>query len=130
MVPVIIAACVIALGVSLALIVKLPASGENLAILIVLSAEVIDGQMMLVLGMRGFGEVYEKSKQALRTYNLNMSGVRCHKDRRWTRKFLKSCGAIKMKFGGNNFVDRLTPLNCISHSLQLSVQILLLTTNK
>lgn len=31
-----------------------------------------------------------------------------------------------MKFGGNNFVDELTPLNCLSHALQITVQILLL----
>lgn len=129
MVPALLAGTVIALGLALALVVKIPSTAENFPVLIVLGTVVIDCKLLLLCALYGFAEVFEKSKHISYAIRLNILGVRSRKERRWAQQFLRSCGAIKMKFGGNNFVDRLTPLNCISHAVQISTQILLLGRN-
>lgn len=47
------------------------------------------------------------------------------RENKWWTNFLKSCAPIKVKFGENNFVEPLTPLNSINFSLGLVVQIFL-----
>lgn len=49
--------------------------------------------------------------------------------RKWTRRFWRSCGPIKIKFGGNNFLEKLTPLRCLDYAINLTVQFLLLSVN-
>lgn len=42
------------------------------------------------------------------------------------KRFYKSCSYVKVKFGSLNFIERLTPLNCMDTSLALTVNLLLI----
>lgn len=117
---------IVALGVTLSLLVRIPGTSENISILIVLAMVLIDGKLMVLFAFHGYAEVYEKSQQISKGMRSNVEALISPIRQKWTRLFLRSCGAIKMKFGGNSYVDRLTPLNCIGHAVQLTVQILLL----
>lgn len=44
----------------------------------------------------------------------------------WRAGFVKSCSPIQVKFGLNNFVEELTPLNAVNYALSLAVNMLLL----
>lgn len=120
------AGAIISVGVSLAVIIRSMSKPQNLSLLILMVLDCVNTAFYLIFGLRGLAEVYHQSCRALQRVRGNVVGACGTVNRKWTRQFLKSCGAIKMKFGGSNFVEMLTPLNCISHAVQLSVQILLL----
>lgn len=46
--------------------------------------------------------------------------------RSWQAKFFRSCSALKVKFGSNNYVEELTPLNALNLSLALVIQLLII----
>lgn len=82
--------------------------------------------LFLLLCLGTLAIVYKESRITLEKIKDYMAEIDCKQERVLTQKFLRSYVAIKMKFGANNFVEDLTPLNCLSHSLQISVQLLLL----
>lgn len=47
--------------------------------------------------------------------------------RSWQKRFFISCSLIQVRFGANNFVEKLTPLNATNAALGLTVQLLLLS---
>lgn len=48
------------------------------------------------------------------------------RERKWEKRFYKSCPSLKVVISGRNFVDTFTTLNCLLCSLNLSVNVLLL----
>lgn len=48
-------------------------------------------------------------------------------NRRLARRYIRSSGLIKAKFGSSNFIDSVTPLNCVDLANALTVQLLLIS---
>lgn len=113
-------------GAGLAVLVQIPASSENLVILLIMAIIWADFILFLLICLGTFATLYKESKATVQKIKLSLAEISDRIERIWARKFLRSCGALKVKFGANNFVEELTPLNCLSYSLQISVQILLL----
>lgn len=128
LVSLVIAGPVITFGVCSALFIRTPSTSENLYFLVVMGIVCVDDVPLLISCLRGLAKVLEESKCPLQQIQSCLLTLPERKKRKWTRRFLKSCGVIKMKFGGNNFAEMLTPLNCVSQATQISVQILLLRT--
>ncbi|CAL8121578.1 unnamed protein product [Orchesella dallaii] len=49
-------------------------------------------------------------------------------EKRWLTKFCRSCTPLRVKLGESNFLEELTPLNCINTAVDLTVNMLLLGT--
>lgn len=128
-VPATIAGAVIVFGVSLAIVVNLISKQGNVYILLLMAIICVETVFYLIFGLRGLAEVYDLSKRSLQIVRIHIITVRGRLRRRGTRQFVKSCWVIRMKFAGNNFVEMLTPLNCIIHATQIAVQIPLLGKN-
>lgn len=126
LVPSMIAGSVIGQGVSLAFLINTPSTSESFPVLIVMAIVCVDTALLLIFCLRGFAEVHVESRGALRNIKSTIMLLHGRMQMKWMRRFLKSCGIIKMKFGSNNFVEMLTPLNCICQAAQVTVQILLL----
>lgn len=129
--PVLIAGTVVGLGVSLPTLITTSSKVGNIPVQILLAVTCADYVLFLMFILRGLAEVLGESNRALQGIVPSLLVIPDRKSRKCTPLFLKSCGQLKMKFGGNSFIEMLSPLNCISHSGQLSVHILLLGgTNK
>lgn len=116
-----------ALGAALPILVVTPLISINLPILVIAFIIVVTATSSLLFCVGGFSEVHQESRLSFENISRRISKLRIRKERKWAERFVKSCGLIKIKFGGNNFVEELTPLNCLSHATQLAVQILLYT---
>lgn len=127
--PTLILGSTVFFAVSLAFLVQTSFSTENLSITILMSLMCVDGAFFILLSMSTLAAVFKESRVASQKITSDLSNITGRMEQRWARKFLKSCGAIKIKLGGNNFVEELTPLNCLSHGVQAAVQILLLWRN-
>lgn len=124
--PTIIAGAIAVLGISTAFLIKTPATPDNIPLFVVMLLSSAETGLFLLFCVGGLAEVYKESSATLQDIKLYLSNFPQGKGRRWLGRFAKSCWVIKMKFGENYFVEELTPLNCISHAIDLSVQILLL----
>lgn len=105
--------------------------GSEKIILLVFITQAVQTFLLIIVAFGGMSLVYKESTGIFwRIRNSNgggMEGGGFSKGHiRWRRKFMNSCVPIKVKFGQNNFVEPLTPLNSINFSLGLIVQILLL----
>lgn len=125
-----IAGVVTSLGASLALLIRIPYNPENVMFLTLMVIVSFDCTLMLIFSMRGLAEVYEEPRRCLERIQSNLVKVVKKGERRSMQQLIRSCCSIKTKFGGKNFVDMLTSLNCISHAAQLSVQIPLLSRSR
>lgn len=127
--PTIIAGSIATLSISMAFLVQTPATQQNIPPLLLMLLAGANASLFLIFCVSGLAQVYRESSKALEDIKLYLAKASQIRERRWLKRFVKSCGIIKMKFGGNNFVEELTPLSCISHAIELSVQILLLGRN-
>ncbi len=116
---------------SLASLVKFSKGTSEVASLVMMTTlgiAVIDCMFGILVILGGMVAVYTISKKTLTRAKLAVSQTTMSRyDRRWAKRFLRSCNAIKIKFGANNFFDELTPLRCLDSSLNLTVQVLLLS---
>lgn len=85
LVPTLLSGIIVAFGVSLALLVMLPYTRENLRILIILAIATIDSKIIVVLAVGGFAQVYEKSILVLDRIRINFANLENRTDREWTR---------------------------------------------
>lgn len=129
-VPATMAGTVMVFGVSLAIVIKLFSQQGNTFFLLLMATICVETAFYIMFGFRGLAEVHDLSKRSLQIAKKRTATIRGSLKRKWTRQFVKSCWVIRMKFGGNNFVEMLTPLNCISHATQIAVQILLVGKNE
>lgn len=128
--PLVITGAIALLSVSTAFLVQTTLTRHNILPLLVMLLAIANTVLFLLFCISNLAVVYTESRKAVENLKLHLAKVAQAKERRWLKRFFKSCGIIKMKFGGNNFVEELTPLNCISHAINLSVQILLLGRNQ
>ncbi len=98
-----------------------------LAILIItlvncwLAILLIEGQMAMVYGKScRMIEIMKEKANSQTTMFLQILN----------RKFYKSCQPLKIVMGSANIIDSSTLLHCLEHSLNLSLQVLLLTSKK
>lgn len=129
MLPALIVGCTFFFAISLAFLVQISFSIGNLSIIILMLVQCVDSAFFIVLSLSTMATVFKESQLATQKIKAYLSMMADGKAKKWIRTFLKSCGVIKMKLGGNNFVEELTPLNCMSHGLQIAVQIILLWRN-
>lgn len=124
-IPIMMIGTIIAVAVGLSFAVHTPITSGNLPVLVILMIGGVDSALFLIFGLGGLAQVYKESSVTFEKITTTFA-TQTGRKLKWARRYLRSCAPIKMKFGGNNFVDEVTPLNCISHAIQLSVQILLL----
>lgn len=82
----------------------------------------------IVILIGGLGQVYVTSADvnwACVKHTAN-NKISSRYKRNADMKFLRSCSDVRVCFGELNYIDRLTPLNCIDFSNNLAVQFLLL----
>lgn len=127
--PMLIIGSTISFSVGLAFLVQASFSTTSPSIMILMLLMCVDGAFFILLSLSTLAGVFKESKLVSQKIISDLLNIADGKERRWTRKFLNSCGVIKMKFGGNNFVEESTPLNCLSHGVQIAVHILLLWRN-
>lgn len=89
----------------------------------------LDSFLVIMVAFGGMSKLYLDSKKILSESrntihwkNLNLAKV----NMKLVQKRARSCQTIKITFGQNNFVEELTPLNCLNASVGLAVQLLLL----
>lgn len=117
---------ILILSCSLVPLVQIPISSDNAPVLCMLLGACLDSLFYELFCLGGMVTVHKKSKIFIRKLKLEACIVsESVGNGRWTRKFARSCAPIKIKFGSNNFIEELTPLKCLTCSLRLTVQILL-----
>lgn len=122
-------ALVICLGVqSVAVVDLIRAPGMDLSTLALAGSMFINAMWFVVLFMSGMAGIYIESKLVhQKDANANADLGQTRKEKTWRRKFMRSCPFIKIRFGDLNFVEELTPLNCLDFGNHITVQLLLLT---
>lgn len=93
----------------------------------------IDTLLLVIVTFGGMSAVYRESKHIIKRKAkwhihscFDTPSAYSRMDLKWQEKFHKSCPLVKVKFGGNNFIEELTPLNCINMAVGMTVQLLLL----
>ncbi len=90
----------------------------------------VDGILCYLVYLGGLVLVYTDCKRRLEFAKRLEWGCGSNADRRWVKRFWKSCDVLKTRFGEDNYLEELTPLNCIDMVFNLAVQFLLLSRNK
>lgn len=114
-------------------LVRLPKSAGGL-LLVVLAALAFDSILgqLVILGI--LAKPFAQSKHSLIICKTNLGKMRAEfahsKDFRYMQKFVKSWSHVKIQFGSINYLDEQTPLNCINFANNLTLQLLLITSNK
>ncbi len=122
---------IIILSISLNLLVMLinRSSHEDTNLLIVafFGLVVVECVFVVLIIFEGMVGVYKESKRKLRICKSLVVTYKSVRDRRWLRRYLKSCNVLKIKFGDGNFFEELTLLRCLDLALNLSIQLILLS---
>lgn len=84
--------------------------------------------ILIVIG--GMVSVFKESKLKLMNVKKVQFSFKSHFCRGWSRRYWRSCSQLKTQFGANNFLEEGTPIKCLNFALDLTVQFLLLATNK
>ncbi|CAL8129412.1 unnamed protein product [Orchesella dallaii] len=124
---------VILLAICSFTLLKTPWNGNTIGALGLFLLAVIDTVLVLSVTLGGMAKVHNASKEAIevmkRFVDISSNDTKKiipTKKIKLHRKFVESCSPIKIKFGTNNFVENDTPLNCIRHAFDLTVQLILL----
>ena len=124
---VIISAAILITSLSVVILVRLKWSMENILMIAMFGMYLADAMLMIIICLGGMAGVYIKSRVAIRTIKSNDY---LSKYNAWEReilnRFCKSCRVMRIQFGGDNFIEDLTPLNCFCFSNSLTVQFLCL----
>ncbi len=94
-----------------------------LATLLLVTVQCFMG-ILIIMGQMGV--VYQKSNTWIRIMQRKNNAIR---DRKWEKRFYKSCSTLKIMISGRSFVDKLTPLNCLQYSMTSAASLLLLRGN-
>ncbi len=121
------------LSIALNLLVMLNnrSSYEDMPILIVVFSLliVVECVFVILIVFEGMVGVYKQSKRKLRICKRMVEKYESVKERKWLRRYWRSCNILKVKFGDGNFFEELTLLRCLDMSLNLTIQLLLLSRN-
>lgn len=85
--------------------------------------------LVLLILLGGMANVCSASEKHLKHTLINILSCKnvSVREARMLKKFSNSCSTIKVRFGSLNYIDKLTPLNCIDFANCLSVQLLLVS---
>jgi len=87
---------------------------------------VIPTSAMLLVMLSGMVGAYLKSIKVIQGLKQSLSKTSLNsRDKKWLKRFSKSCSPIKIRIRNSNFLEALTPLNCLNFAFNLSIQILL-----
>lgn len=113
---------------SLNVLIKMPDGENNILFAGVFLFLTLEGAGCISVVVGGWAQVNIQSENLFQRLNCNLSESAMHGERNVheLRKFFRSCAYVKVKFGTLNYIDRLTPLNSIAFSLDLTVNLLLL----
>ncbi len=115
------------LSMSLGLLVKLGSSLDSgVVIVALLGIVIIDSGFTLLVILGGMVAVHTASEEILAEAKRLGTANLPRNIKMWTKKFWRSCDKVKIRFGDNNFLDKLTPLRCLDTSLNWTIQVLLL----
>lgn len=128
---VVISGSILTLSSSFATLVRLAAVAKdnNWMMKSVFGIAAVDAGVTMLVVLGGMVGAYLDSKRMLeriRGMEFNDKRVKLV-ERRWMKRFLRSCTLIKIKFGGSNFIEELTPVKCLDFAVQMTVQLLLLS---
>lgn len=121
-------ALILVQALSLATLVGGQNSDFNLkATLLLLTVDSLMG-MMMILGQMAL--VNQKTDGLLSSMRQKQYSTEIPiRERKWERRFYRSCLPLKIMVSSVSFVDKLTPLNCLDLSLDIAVNLLLLKSN-
>lgn len=89
---------------------------------------ILGNGFLAVLCIQGqMAAVYMKSEELIENMKRKQNFFETKKERMIQHKFYKSCMPLRIMMGSANYIDNLTPLNCLNHAMDLSVNILLLS---
>lgn len=130
LIPAIFIAAVPMQAFALHMLIRLPlANGRNLGKLLMFIEVVFNCSLVFLVLLGGMSKVYLQSSKCLdqmKRLNSSNSGINLRSNK-WLQRFCRSCSLIKVRFASINFIDELTPLNCVNFSNDLSMQLLLLS---
>ncbi len=121
------------ISISLALLVASLSNSEqeaNLIAIIAFVVAIMNSTIILLCFLSEMVAVRTKTENYLmkvKKLELRQTG---REKRMWIRRYWRSCATVKIKFGENNFLEKLTPLRCLDFSVNLTVQFLLLSRVK
>jgi len=113
-------------SVCLAACVKLNWNFSNVFSLIMSLSLGVDTTAVLIVVLGGMVTSYLQSKLTFQNLRLISLSKFSKRESKHFQLFLKSCPHIKIRFGSTNFLEPLTPLNCVAFVINLTVQMLLL----
>lgn len=116
----------IVLAFCMAMLVILPFNSENILTQYLLMIASIDAMLFHLFCFGGMVTVHNMSTVTFRKLRKKTHAGLTSDERRSLRKFVRSCNPIRIKFGANNFVEKLTPLKCLHCCVRVAVQIVLL----
>lgn len=108
---------------SLAKLAHIPFLPENVVVIFVLVSCYVDTTLLTLFTMGGMVTVYRRSEELIRKLKSYRSHTSVGREALWIQKFVKSCKLIKIKFGANNFIEKLAPLKCLNCAARLAIQI-------
>ncbi|CAL8132214.1 unnamed protein product [Orchesella dallaii] len=116
------------LAISIAVLVKLDWNSDNVFVIVLFISMICDTIPELLICVGGAVGTYTESKTFLTKLGVSNSDTNLYKgaEFRWLQRFRKSCPPIKIQFGPDNFLEELTPLNCLNSAVNLTMQLLLL----
>ncbi len=86
----------------------------------------VDCIVLIIAVLGQMSTVCRNSSKTIELMSVKPKAYFIKRDHKWEQRFYKSCTPIKVIINSGNFVDSLTPLNCLQLSFSLSVNILLL----
>jgi len=88
---------------------------------------VVDATLVLVVLVGGMVGVYLDSKSVFQILWKRLGTNLPRNERKYLLKYYRSW-LIRINLGSSNFLDALTPLNCLSFAFSITVQILLISS--
>ncbi|CAL8146084.1 unnamed protein product [Orchesella dallaii] len=128
------AGVIVLLALCLTATIRLEWHMENIFAVAFFGIMSIDCFLFLLVCVGGMVSPYVESRKALETLKrqrpknefVRRGSRYCY---RWLQTYVKSCFLIKVKMGKDNFLEELTPLNCVNLAINVTVNILLLTVS-
>ncbi len=112
--------------VAFALVTFVKSPNADIMYLATLTIIIIDGFLAILITLGQMAILHSKSHEVIKYMLCKHGSQSTRNSRRSELTFYKSCLPLRVKMGTGNFIESLTPLNCLGHSLNLSVNVLLL----
>lgn len=82
--------------------------------------------LVLIFLLGGMAELHSESEKFLWSIK-HLSKLTKRSNKRLLKRFRKSCWKITAKFASISYIESLTPLHCIGFSIELTMELLLMT---